>query len=428
MQLAPLVGLADLLGIGESAVRTARVTSLLALLACVALMYLIARRMMINRLITAVVLLAFVASPLTQEFMRRVYLDNIATAWALVAFAVAVGPARHRWNYGLAGMAMGVAVLSKLTMLVLTPALALAVFTYAKRGQRWTSPMATALTTTGMTALFPLWAWSIGRFDGFWSGTVRQLSRDGGGSMWVEGTPRSAMVARWFDYDQAFILVGLAAGLLVLIFSRRFRWIGVAALLPLIQILRSGGYLPAMYIIFMLPFLTLGMAACVQGTWNWVRTNIPMLPERARQSVAIGSLAAGLVLVGPVMVGRLSADLYTRDVNAPVDQGVAWILENTTANDRILVDDITFSDMRRHGRTDEWESVVNVYKPDLDPLAAERLPNGWRDFDYIIDTPVMRGSLGDPALDEARQARRSSTVVASFGEEPLHVDVRMVLK
>lgn len=428
MQMAPIVALSEFLGIGESAVRTARVASLVALIACVLLMYLIARRMMINRVITAVALLAFVASPLTQEFMRRVYLDNIATAWALLAFAVAVGPARHRWNYGLAGMAMGLAVLSKMTMLVLTPALALAVLTYARRSQRWTSPMATALCTTGVVALFPLWALSIGRFDAFWSGTIRQLSRDGGGSMWVEGTPRAAMVARWYDYDQTFLFVGLAAAVLVLVFSARFRWIGVAALLPMVQILREGGYLPAMYIIFMLPFLTLAMAACLQGTWNWVATNVPAPPERTRRALTAVAVAGALVLVGPVVFDRLTADLYTQDVNAPVDEGVAWILENTTADERVLVDDVTFSDLRRNGRTDVWDQVVNVYKADLDPLAADRLPGGWREFDYVLDTPVMRGSLADPGLDEARQAHRSSTVITSFGEEPFQVDVRMVLK
>jgi hypothetical protein len=321
-----------------------------------------------------------------------------------------------------------VAVVSKMTMLVLTPALALAVFTYAKRSQRWTSPMATAMGTAGVAALFPLWAWSIGRFDAFWTGTVRQLSRDGGGSMWVEGTVRNTIVARWYDYDQAFLYVGLVAAVLVLLFSRRFRWIGLAALLPLPQILREGGYLPAMYIIFMLPFLTLAIGACAQGSWNWVRTHVPAAPAPTRTMLTVAAAVAGLAFVGPVMFDRLTADVYTRDINAPVDQGVAWLLDNTTASDRIMADDVTFIDLRRNGRTDEWDQVVNVYKPDLDPLAARTLPDGWQEFDYILDTPVMRGSLGDPALEEARQAYRSSTVIASFGEEPLQVDVRMVLK
>jgi hypothetical protein len=144
--------------------------------------------------------------------------------------------------------------------------------------------------------------------------------------------------------------------------------------------------------------------------------------------LTVAAAVAGLAFVGPVMFDRLTADVYTRDINAPVDQGVAWLLDNTTASDRIMADDVTFIDLRRNGRTDEWDQVVNVYKPDLDPLAARTLPDGWQEFDYILDTPVMRGSLGDPALEEARQAYRSSTVIASFGEEPLQVDVRMVLK
>lgn len=428
MQMAPFVAVFEFLGLGQSAVRTARITSLLALLVIVALLYVIARRMLVNRVVTVVVVGAFVLSPLTQEFMRRVYLDNIATAWALLAFAVAVAPSRYRWNYGLAGMAFGVAALSKLTMLLLAPALALAVFTFARRDQRWTAPLATAMGAVIVGSLFPLWAAATGRFGGFLAGTIRQLTRDGGGSMFVEGTVRYAIVSRWYDYDQGFLYVGVAAAVLVLVFSVRGRWIGLAALLPLVQILRTDGYLPAMYVIFMLPFLTLALAMCTQVVWNLGARWLDIPSRRGRMVTATVTVAMFAVLVGPTVVGRLQADLYTKDINANVDQGVAWLVDNTTVSERIMVDDIAFIDLRRHGRTDEWREVVNVYKLDLDPLAATKLPEGWREFDYILDTPVLKGSLADEALVGAREAYRSSTVVASFGEDELQVDVRRVLR
>lgn len=428
MQMAPFLPVLELFGIGDSAVRTARVTSLLALVIIVGLLYVIGRRMLINRVVMTVTLAAFVLSPLTQEFMRRVYLDNIASVWALLAFAVAVAPSRHRWNYGLAGMALGVSVLSKGQMLILAPALALAVFTYARRDQRWTAPMATAMGSAIVGALLPFWAWSTGQFEAFLSGTVRQLTRGGGDSMFVEGTARYAIVSRWYDYDQAYIYVGLVAAVLVFVLSTRGRWIGLAALLPLVQILRTDGYLPAMYIIFMLPFLTLAMAMCAQAVWRFVADRVE-IPTQTGRWVTAG-LAVGLaaLLVGPPLAGRLTAELYTTDVNAPVDAGVAWLLDNTRASERIMVDDIAFIDLRRQGRTDEWRQVVNVYKLDLDPLAARRLPNGWRDFDYILETPTLQGSLSDDQLVLAREAFRSSTPVASFGEGEFQVNVRKVLK
>lgn len=428
MQMAPFVVIFEFLGFGQSAVRTARITSLLALLVIVTLLYVIARRMLINRVVTVVVLAAFVSSPLTQEFMRRVYLDNIATAWALLAFAVAVAPSRHRWNYGLAGMAFGVAVLSKLTMLLLAPALALAVFTFARRDQRWTAPMATAMGAAIIGSLLPLWAAATGQFGNFLAGTLRQVARDGGGSMFVEGTIRHAIVSRWYDYDQGFLYVGLAAAVVVLLASARGRWIGLAVLLPLVQVLRTDGYLPAMYVIFLLPFLTLALAMCAQAVWNVGARWLHFPSRRGRIVTVTAAIALFAMLVGPTVVSRLQADLYTNDINAPVDDGVAWLMDNTTVSERIMADDIVFIDLRRHGRTDEWREVVNVYKLDLDPLATTKLPAGWREFDYILDTPVLRGSLADEALVGAREAYRSSTVMVSFGEGEMRVDVRRVLR
>ena len=40
-------------------------------------------------------------------------------------------------------------------------------------------------------------------------------------------------------------------------------------------------------------------------------------------------------------------------------------------------------------------NVIWFYKLDLDPAVAERLPDGWRDVDYIVSTPALRQ---DPEL------------------------------
>jgi 4-amino-4-deoxy-L-arabinose transferase-like glycosyltransferase len=425
MQMAPFVALFDVLGLGDGAVRTTRIVSLLALMACAGLLYLIARRMRIDRAIAVAAILVFAASPLTQELMRRVYLDNIAVAWALLAFALALGEHDDE-RYGLAGAALGIAVLSKITMLILAPALVVAVLTNARRERRLSATLAAAIGGALVAVTFPLWSLFTGRFPDLVAGTVHQVTRHGSGSLFDSGSPRHAVVGHWLGADQTFIVVGLVAALLVLALSARHRWVGVAALLPLVQILREGGYLPGMYVIFMLPFFTLAIAVCAQAVWDRLRSRSFLDSAQTRRIAGFTAVALIVVAVAPVMADRLQAPLYRSDLNENFDQGVQWILDNTSRAERIMVDDVAFASLRRSGRHDPWRHVVNVYKLDLDPLAAAALPDGWREFDYILDTPVLRGSLSEPALVQARTAYTASSVVATFGEGDFEVQVRRV--
>ena len=64
----------------------------------------------------------------------------------------------------------------------------------------------------------------------------------------------------------------------------------------------------------------------------------------------------------------------------------------------------------------------------LDPSVVRRLPDGWRDLDWVLLTPVMRDALqADPqALSQVRLAVANSTPVATFGSGDERVELRRV--
>jgi hypothetical protein len=68
--------------------------------------------------------------------------------------------------------------------------------------------------------------------------------------------------------------------------------------------------------------------------------------------------------------------------------------------------------------------VIWFYKLDTDRDIQGRYPRGWREFDYLVSTATLR-SFPDN-LPQARESRRRSRVVASFGRGAQRVEIRKV--
>ena len=108
-----------------------------------------------------------------------------------------------------------------------------------------------------------------------------------------------------------------------------------------------------------------------------------------------------------------------------------WIASHVDRRRRLLVDDSLYVDLVRAGFAPRY-GVVWFYKLDfttnLDPSVRRRLPQGWRAFDYVVSTPVIRDALRQKphGLLQVRQALRHSRAVASFGAARTRVVVRRV--
>ena len=84
-----------------------------------------------------------------------------------------------------------------------------------------------------------------------------QLSRVGGGSVFDSHSPTRHLLQTWLHLDTVMLACAVAV-IVPLLAVRRLRWIGLALAVPIVMALRPGSYVPAMYVIALLPFVALG--------------------------------------------------------------------------------------------------------------------------------------------------------------------------
>jgi hypothetical protein len=68
--------------------------------------------------------------------------------------------------------------------------------------------------------------------------------------------------------------------------------------------------------------------------------------------------------------------------------------------------------------------VIWHYKLDNDPAIEKTMPHGWRDIDYVVSTPALRGERKN--LPTVRDLLAHSTAVATFGEGDGRIDILKV--
>lgn len=424
IQIAAWAGLTDAWDRYDVAVIAARESMLVATAIAAVLLWFLVRRIGFARLTASVAMAVFLLSPLAVQFHRQVYLDNIATAWLLGAFLLAMSRRRQLLGYIGAAAAFGVAVLTKETYLLALPLLAWMMWRGADRTtRRYTLSVAAAvLAIVGLTYVaFALVKGEVAPGPGrvsLWDGLAFQLaSREGSGSLFDPESLFSRTVGLWWQLDSVLIVTALAAAVAALAVRRLRPW--AIALLALTAFMFRGGYLPVPYVIMLLPFAAIVVAGMGQVAVEALRSRVTV--RRFGGVAAASGLVVALVAAGPLWATQLRGFLLA-DLDQPLRDAEAWMTQNAPADARMLVDDAMWVDLVRAGF--ERENVVWYYKADTDPDVQELAPDGWRDYDYVLTTDSMRTFPTE--FPTVRQAIENSAVVASFGEGAQKVDVRLV--
>jgi hypothetical protein len=394
-------------------------------LADAALLYLIARRLDLPRPWSAVAVIVYGLSPLAVDYQRMVYLDNLAMPWVLGAFALALTPRRRLWTFAASGACFAVAVLSKETMLLFAPALVYQVWQRADRATRAFCVTATSAVAALLVAVYPLLAVLKGELVpgpghvSLASAITFQLGgRQGSGNPLDPSSQAHTLVAGWLHVDPWLLAAGvlcLPVGLAV----RRFRPVALAQVVLLLDVVH-GGYLPVPYVIALLPFSALLLAASGAS----LRRMVAGLPgprgTRAALSAGLAVAAAAVVVAGvaPAWTGGLRTQM-TDDQTYPTVQAESWLEHHAPRSARLLTDDTMWVDLVDHGFDRRfgvvWFSKLG-YVDNLDPSVARVLPQGWRDFQYVVVTPSMRQALGlSGGLPQVAQAVAHSVPVVTFG-------------
>lgn len=412
---------------GQLIAAYARIVMLPFTAADVALLYVLVKRLSGSRWTAVATGAVFALSPLSVTLQREVFLDNLSVFWILVAFVLASSPRQHLWMHISAGAAAAVAVLSKETMLIALPGLIVAVWQCAHpRTRKFTiAGFLTALCLVGV--FYPLYAVLKGELmpgPGHVSlvgGIEFQMDRPGSGSVFAAGTGSWSTLHDWLYYDPIIVVAGVAA-LVPMLFVRKYRGPAISGLTLVLMALRPG-YLPAMYIIQLLPFFALAIA----GLGHQI-VRLLLKGERIRW-VRRGAVAAlvGLVLglVGPRWVAG-DATALTSDPNLTYTQAADWMRANLhpTRSTKIVVDDALWLNAVQDGFQPGYGAIW-FYKVDLDPAVEAVLPHGWRSIQYVVSTPTIRDDLS--SLPTVNAALQHSKVLASFGSGAGVIQVRQVL-
>ncbi|WP_437112267.1 ArnT family glycosyltransferase [Streptomyces cinnamoneus] len=405
------------------------------------LVYVLGRRLGLQTWAAALAMALFGLSPLAVVLQREIFLDNLAVMWILLAFCLAASPRRHLWHHFGAGLAAAVAVLSKETMLVILPALLLTMWRHSHRDTRKFAVTGAVTACVLIGLAYPLFAFlNHELFPGpghvsLIDGITYQMSRPGSGFVLDEGSGAHGVLHSWLYYDRVLPLCGLAAAV-VLVAAARWSRTGralagpaAAAVILALVALRPSGYLPAMYVIQVLPFLALalaGVAASVLGALLRPR------PGRGARQTAVRRSAAGLLAVAAAVLvvprwyeGNRPA--LTVDANAPYRAAASWLGDRANVADpggtRVLADDAIWLDLVHAGYR-PGTGAVWFYKADLDPAVTRTMPRGWRDVHYVVSSPTVRRDA--VTLPLVKAALEHSRPVASFGEGEDRIEIRRV--
>jgi hypothetical protein len=243
-------------------------------------------------------------------------------------------------------------------------------------------------------------------------------------------------------------LVGAIGCLLV----GRLRPIGATVLLLVAAGLRPG-YLPQPYVIVVLPFAALAVSAAAGAGWDALRRRPPVpIRDRGRRHNQVLAMARALVVLALVGLTativptwlRGDAALAGPDESAPVAAAEHWLethaLGDVQARSRsgnqggfgrdVLVDDTMWTDLVTNGFPQR--DVIWFYKLDyvdnLDPSVRRQI-HDYRDFGFVVSTPIIRSGLRNnppPRYELARLALAHARLVASFGTGPNRIDIERV--
>jgi hypothetical protein len=429
------------------AVVAGREAVLVCQLASCGLLYVLARRLSFRRGWAAATVAVFAFSPLGLYVHRMAFLDNIATPFVIGSFVLALSPHRRLVAHAGAGACFAAAVLVKETSLLLLPALALQLW-QATDARTWRFSLAlSGAVFLGVTGLYPLYAAlkgellpGPGHVSLLGSMAWQLFERASSGTILSPSSGARSLVSWWLSLDPWLPVTALAlapAAMLV----RRLRPAAVAVLVPVAVLLRPG-YLPAMQVIAILPFAALLVAGIPDSLWSHVAGyasdhrggHAPatgVVPRLARWlSVAASSFVLVLVVVGSIAVvgtrwAQRDAALLSANQTGSYDEAKAWIVMHVPKDATMLVDSVFWLNLVEKGF--HPVSVVWFYKLDLDPGVAKRFSAGWRDFDYVVASPVVRDVTHSmPSLVQVDKALENSTIVAAFGSGSDRIEIRKV--
>lgn len=431
--IAAWAGLTDGFARDARSVMVGRELMWVATMVSCVLLYVLARRIDIQRPFAAAAVVLFGASPLDIWYHRMVSLDNLATVWALAALVLAADR-RRSWGAAIgSGACFAVAFWNKETILLLFPAMLWLLYQNTDPSTRFANVSSFCVVAFSGIAFYPLLAVLKGELmpgpghDSLWKEqVVYQLTRPGTGSVLSKHTGTYLQFHSWLTLDPWLVLgggVAICTGLVI----RRLRPFALALLLQF-AIMVKGGYIPYAFGTAMLPLAALLIAGTADAYWRAAYQTSDHRRPGSGRVISFGVRHAGKV---PVVAATLVLavicvphwygwlEQHSADNGfATEDAAVSWVAGHVPRNDLVVCDAYPWLDIKLHTRA----TPLYVWQIDSDPqVMRTELPHGYRDISYLLldpGSPLTFAALpGRPTL---QQAIKNSTVVMRFGSIVLY--------
>ena len=424
IQIAALNWLPHSLRLGDgTAIGATRYVISMFFVASAVLLYMLARRLGVRVPFAAMTTVVFILSPLSLVLGRQIYLDNIGVPWLLLAFYLALSSRDALWHHIGAGICFAVAVLSKETLAIFGPALLLALI-YRPKWSNRTFSLVGFLGAGGLVlAFYPLSALLRNELlagpDHVSLQTALSyqfLERSGSGTIFEAGSSRAQLLQGWLYFDKYLIAAGLVAALVCLL-RRRSRVVTAAVISFAVPIVLGQGYLPAMYVIGVIPFLALALGTAVDIAWSGLEQFGRRRPglRRPLRAAFVLALTGSLVLMSVPQWFEQDRNLLTAETNANWRQTLAWVQSNVPRNEVVLAPYSMWHDLNSSGWDNAW-TMIATEKADLDRQFLTERPGGWREIRWIIVGPSVTSNIDNLGLNLAKTAMEHSEPVQTFGE------------
>jgi hypothetical protein len=370
-----------------------------------------------NKLLAILPVLIFIFSPLSITYQRQLLLDNLAILYFLISLYLLLISKKKLLIFLLSGLTVGLAFLSKETILLLVPGLFVLVY---KKSSGPTRPflILTWLLSLGFIALlFPLLAylklellpasWLPGqRQHVSWvEGVIFQSGREGGNLLSPESDIRRAIIG-WLEIDKILPILGLWATFVLLLNLKN--WLSFSFLvmnLVFSWYLLRGGVVLGFYLVPQILLWCLSIALSLKI----LHDKFNYQPKTKTVLFTSGFIILLVVFQNP--------QVYLAHKNEAHLNSLEFIRENVDTNAIIVADPLFYTDLKvnpsqsKFGRT-EWFSKV-----EKDPQIKEgKLEGQWQKIDYLLITPGMIGEIEKNNYQFVKQALEKSQIVKTFAQ------------
>lgn len=372
--------------------------------------------------------LFFTLSPLALNFQRLLVVDNFMVFWLLASVYFTVCNRGKLFNFFLASLAMGLAVLCRETAVFFVPAYILMTWRYSDKFHRLYAVWGAILIGGVATCQFLLYAIFKNELlpDGLnflaeLSGKATHVSLAGTfyqnyhdiTPLWMNNSRFVSIFNNWLATDSLLIYAGLICAFVNLFLGFKFKenWVAPLFLLGYGTFVLIGGIDAEYMVVALLPFLAVSIGQTVGF--------ISQLFGRGAGFVVSVALT---VIISYFYIAN-NQTIFTATVNDSYANVLSWVKGNIPPDRSMIITDALWVDLHDNYKGPAFPLAHSHWKAAHDPAITYGVFKGdYKQVDYLILTEEMRTQFTSKGEELPQQALTNSSLIQQYdGTDPIQI-------